>query len=336
MRLGSCGHAAFVLGLVVLGCAKVTTDYPDIGGSSGGGGGYAGSSPSAGSGNYSATGGYAYGGSANAGTATSGGAAPSGGRLSVGGSPVGTGGTTSSGGVPSTGGTATGGLAPVGGWTSVCAAPGSAFCDDFEAESVGGPAAKWTAGSGTWSVATDPTQVAGDLKVYTNSADNAHSVAGTATYTNASIEASIKVLSFSSNSASNAAGIFLRNDGTNEYDLSLGGDGKVYLRRTPTSSTEISCNSGTSNGAGVTVSSSGCSTSRVCTGWFKLKLSVSGTAAAGITITGYVDPTASSGYTQVLQCTVTSGSYLIDAGAAGVFSKGSAPAEYDDVIITTQ
>jgi hypothetical protein len=262
--------------------------------------------------------------------------------VSVGGTPPGAGGTpgnggTSTGGVPSSGGAPTGGLAPVGGWTSLCANTAYAFCDDFETNSVGGPAAGWTAGSGTWSVTTDPTQVAGDQQVYTNAATaDSHTTAGTTAYASATIEATIKVLSFSSTSASNAAGIFLRNNGTNEYDLSLGGDGKVYLRRTPSSSTEVSCNSGTSNGTGVTVSTSGCSTSRPCTGWFKLKLAVSGTAAAGITLTGYVDPTASSGYTQVLQCTLTSGSYLIDSGTAGVFAKGNAPAEYDDVVITTQ
>jgi hypothetical protein len=339
----NCGHVrqtrpvlGAVLGLVVIGCANVTADYADVAGSGGGEVGYAGSSASGGS-SSTATGGSAYGGSTNTGGgAQAGGASPSGGNPS-GGTP-GTGGVPSTGGLPSTGGVATGGLAPVGGWTSVCAAPGYAFCDDFEANSVGGPATEWTAGSGTWSVSTDPTQVAGDQQVYTNTATaDSHTVAGSTAYANATIEAAIKVASFSSTSASNAAGIFLRNNGTNEYDLSVGGDGQVYLRRSPTSSTELSCSSGTSHGTGVTVNTSGCSTSRPCTGWFKLKLEVSGTAAAGITITGYVDPTASSGYTQVLQCTLDPGAqYMIDSGTAGVFAKSNAPAGYDDVIITTQ
>jgi hypothetical protein len=214
------------------------------------------------------------------------------------------------------------------------------LCDDFEANTVGGPAAGWVAGSGTWSVTTDPTQVAVDQQVYSNSAtDNSHSVAGTvaagtASYTNASIEAAIKVISFSGTSASNAAGIFLRSTSTGEYDLALGGDGRVYLRRSPTGSTEVPCTTGTSNGPGLTVSNTGCTR---CTGWFKLKLVVSGTVAAGITITGYIDPTGSSGYTQALQCIQDPGTqYMFESGTAGVFSKSGAPAEYDDVIITTE
>jgi hypothetical protein len=72
------------------------------------------------------------------------------------------------------------------------------------------------------------------------------------------------------------------------------------------------------------------------TGWFKLKLEVTGTVASGITITGYVDPNG-SGYTEVLQCMLSPGStYMFDSGTAGVFSKSSAPAEFDDVLIVTQ
>ena len=144
--------------------------------------------------------------------------------------------------------------------------------------------------------------------------------------------------SFSSTSASNAAGVFLRSNGTNDYDLSLGGDGMVYLRRSQISSTQETCTSGTSSAAsGVTVTTTGCTSANPCTpGWFKLKLAVSGTVAGGITITGYVDPTGSSGYTQVLQCVQNPGTqYMIDTGTAGVFAKGSAPAEYDDVLIST-
>jgi hypothetical protein len=189
-------------------------------------------------------------------------------------------------------------------------------------------------------VTTDSTQIAGDQKVYSNaSGGNSESKAGTGTYANATIEARIRVTSFSSNSASNAAGIYLRRSGSNDYDLALGGDAKVYLRRDPGSSTEETCSSGTTNGtSGVTITTTGCPTSKACTpGWFKLKLVVSGTVASGITITGYVDPTASGTYTQVVQCVQNQVSnYMFDSGTAGVFAKGSAPANYDDVVITTQ
>jgi hypothetical protein len=229
-----------------------------------------------------------------------------------------------------TGGVSTGGAAPSGGWTSTCATPGYAFCDDFEANTVGGPAAGWTSTTGTWSVTSDPTQVAGDQNVYSNaSTSDSKSQAGSGTYANASIEAKIKVTRFSSTSGSNAAGVYLRGNGTNDYDLSLAGDGMLYLRRTPTSSTELGCTSGNSNGpSGVTVGTT------TGTDWFKLKLEVTGAAAGGIDITGYVDATG-SGYVQVLQCLLVSGAYMFDSGTAGVFSKANAPAEFDDVLIMT-
>jgi hypothetical protein len=192
---------------------------------------------------------------------------------------------------------------------------------------------------GTWSVIADSTEATGDQLVYSNkNVSNSTSQAGTSSYTNATIEARLKVTSFSSTSASNAAGIFLRNNGTNDYDLSLGGDGMVYLRRSPISSTQETCSTGPSSAnSGVTVTTTGCSSASPCTpGWFKLKLAVSGTVAGGITITGFVDPTGSSGYTQVLQCVQNPGTqFMIDTGTAGVFAKGSAPAEYDDVLIST-
>ena len=217
----------------------------------------------------------------------------------------------------------------MGGTRATCPA-GSAFSDNFELYAVGAAAAGWTASLGTWSVTTDSTETAGDQQVYSNkTTSNSSSQAGTGCYANATIEARIKVTSFSSTSASNAAGIYLRSNGTNDYDLSLGGDGVVYLRRSQISSTQETCSSGNSNGiSGVTVSTSG-------SGWFKLKLVVTGTVAAGITITGYVDPTGSSGFTQVLQCVQNPGiQYTIDTGTAGVFSKGNAPSEYDDVNIS--
>jgi hypothetical protein len=213
------------------------------------------------------------------------------------------------------------------------------FCDNFEQDTPGSAANGWTPGLGTWSVITDTTETASDQQVYSNkNFANSTSQAGTSSYANATIEARLKVTSFSSTSASNAAGIFLRSNGTNDYDLALGGDGVVYLRRAQTSSTQETCSTGTSSAAsGVPVTTTGCSSASPCTpGWFKLKLAVSGTVAGGVTITGYVDPTGSSGYTQVLQCVQSTGTqYMIDTGTAGIFAKGSAPAEYDEVLIST-
>jgi len=227
------------------------------------------------------------------------------------------------GGAPATGGASTGDAG------STCAS-GYAFCDNFESYAIGAAAGTWVASSGSWSVVTDTTVTAGDQKVYSNAGTgNAVARTGTTAYTNASIEARIRVVSFSSTSASNSAGVFLRSNGTNDYDFSLGGDGKVYLRREPGSSTEESCTGTTSAASGVTVSSTR------STGWFRLKLTVAGTVAAGTTLTGFVDATASGTFTQVVQCTQAPGtSYMIDTGTAGVFAKGSAPANYDDVAIS--
>ncbi len=329
-----------ILPLALLGfaCAKVTTHYPDIDG-----GLDAGTNGSVGG---SGSGGYVT--SINVGgTPATGGARATGGLPSsnpaTGGANA-AGGSMSTGGVKATGGAATGGMPATGGAPIIVDAgptcpPGSTFCDDFEAYAVGGPASQWTPGAGTWGVTSDTTQTAGDQQVYSNtSTSNSVSKAGTGTYANATIEARIRVTAFSSTSASNSAGIYLRSNGTNDYDLSLGGDGVVYLRRDPTSSTGESCTGTASGNSNVTIAATGCPSSKPCTpGWFKLKLVVSGTAAAGITITGYVDPTASGTYTQVVNCTQSSGSnYMYDSGSAGVFAKGNAPANYDDVVISTQ
>ncbi len=273
------------------------------------------------------------GGSANTGGLVATGGAPVAGGASTMGGALPTGGTVATGGAPATGGS----TSSTGGSSSTCAA-GYVFCDNFEAYTVGGAVSNWTAITGTWSIATDSTEPAGDQQVYSNkSTSNSASQAGTVSYADATIEARIKVTSYSSNSASNAAGIYLRNNGTNDYDLSLGADGVVYLRRSPTSSTVEVCSSGTTSGpSGITIATTGC-TSGLCTpGWFKLKLVVAGTAASGITITGYIDPTGASGYTQALQCVQNAGTqYMINTGTAGVFSKGSAQAEYDDVLISS-
>jgi hypothetical protein len=319
---------ALPVALLGTACAKVTTHYPDFDGGLNAGGGSSGVS--------GAEGGYETsvslgGGAPTGGSRATGGVAAT--NPATGGSTANTGGDTSAaGGAPATGG------APV----IVDAGPtcpaGSSFCDDFEAYAVGGPASQWTARSGSWSVTTDSTQAAGDQQVYTNaSTSNASSTAGTGTYADATIEARIRVTAFSSTSASNAAGIYLRSNGSNDYDFALGGDGQVYLRRDPTSSTAETCTGETSASSGVAVLAAGCPSSKPCTGWFKLKLTVSGTVAAGVTITGYVDPTGTSGYTQVLQCVQNTGSqYMYDSGSAGVFAKGSAPANYDDVAISVQ
>jgi|GEM_PF-4285314 len=314
--------------LLPFACAKVTTNYPDIdGGPDSGGGGNAGGAGTGGLATSISVGGTA---AATGGARATGGVAAMGGVPATGGSKA-TGGTSAvvgTGGTPATGGSS----AVISGDAGTSCATGSAFCDDFETYTVGGPASQWTSTTGTWTVATDTTETAGDQKVYSNkTTGNASSQAGTGTYTNATIEARMKVTSYSSTSASNSAGIFLRSNGTNDYDLSVGGDGVVYLRRTPTSSTGESCSSGAnaSTGSVVTVTTGG-------SGWFRLKLVVSGTVAAGIVSTGFVDATGSGVYTQVLQCTQSAGTqYMYDTGTAGVFSKGNAPAQYDNVIIST-
>jgi len=274
------------------------------------------------------------GGSASAGgvTATEG-SKPAGGTAASGGTPS-TGGRVATGGVKSTGG-----VTVAGGGTAAACAAGYGFCDNFESYTVGNAATAWVPGTGTWSVGFDATAPAADQQVYSNkSTSNSTSQAGTAIYANASIEARIRVTSFSSTSSSSAAGLFLRNNGNNDYDLALGADGALYLRRAQNSSTAHSCSAGSATApSGITIASAGCAAGYCTPSWFKLKLVVHGTTAAGITITAYIDRTGSSGYTQAFQCTqdpVTA--YTFASGTAGVFSKGSAQAEYDDVLITVQ
>jgi len=327
------------IALLAYACAKVTTNYPDVDGGTDNGIGGGGGNGGIGTGGSAGNGGIGTGGAvtfATGGALLTGGARGLGGLTSLGGL---TGGSPNTGGAKATGGSipGTGGTPPTGGAHPIivgdagpfCPA-GAAFCDDFESYTTA--ATQWTASSGSWSVTTDATELVGDQRVFANaSTGNSMSSVSSGTYANATIEARMRVTSFSSNSASNSAGIFLRSNGTNDYDLSLGGDGKIYLRRSQTSSTEETCSSGTSNGTGVPV------TNAAGSGWFKLKLQVSGTVAAGITVTGWVDPTGSSGYTQVLQCTQATGTtqYMYDSGTAGVFSKSNAPAEYDDVVVTS-
>jgi hypothetical protein len=271
------------------------------------------------------------GGLSNTGGTLEGGASPTGGR-SMGSSP--------SGGASTTGGrSATGGSLSAGGSTSASCASGYVFCDNFESYTLGSLVTPWAAGAGIWSVVSDATAPVGDRQVYANkSASNSNSQAGSNVYTNATIEARIRVTSFASNSSSNAAGIFLRNNGTYDYDLSLGGDGTLNLRRTQATSTLHTCSSGAATAkSGVSITEADCSPTGFCSaGWFKVKLAITGTISAGVTITAYVDATASGTYTQAFQCVqnTDSSTYMVGSGTAGVFSKGSAQAEYDDVLIS--
>ncbi len=300
------------------------------GGTAGSGvlGGAGGSAASVGGG--SSTGGaVAAGGSGggSAGTSSSGGSAGKGGSGGSSGS-AGSGGTSGSGGTAGTGGTSGSGGSGGTGYQPVCNTQGFVFCDDFEDHTAGGGAAGWTTDGGSWTVFVDTGLPAGEQQVYRNtSTSDSGAKAGSTSYGDATIQARVKVTNFNSNSNSNAAGVYMRDNGSNAYNLALGGDGKVYLRRTLNSSTEIACASGTTNVV------SGL-TSPFENVWIGLKLQVSGTGAS-ITLNGYID-TGSGFGSAVLSCTdPDSNTYEIATGTAGVFSKSGAPADYDDVMIST-
>jgi hypothetical protein len=314
--------------VAVVGCATETTDHPagddesssrggssSVGGSkSGGTSGLGGTKPVGGGGTSAggaagvtaggASAGSTAGGSKTAGTSGTGG---SGGNASAGG---GTGGSSSGAGGKTSGGTGGSGGAGGGGnggsGSAMCD-DGVAFCDDFEDQNANG----WTKSGGTWSVVQD----AADW-VYAGGNGSEEAYAGDATWTDQTIEANVKVVSFGGTSDSYRAGIMARHTGSSSfYVFALGGDGKLTLRKS-TSAPSGSTGTCAALAAGVDTNA-----------WLTLKMSVTGNAGS-VRIQTYINGQPRH------DCTTTSSP--LAQGRVGVLTYGSGTvAHFDDVSVTT-
>jgi pectate lyase len=194
------------------------------------------------------------------------------------------------------------------GSSSFCSLAASAFCDDFES----GRACGWTTSGGTWSVTSDSTFV------YTGGSGSYNSTAGSATWTDQTVEAKMKILTFGGSGSSYRAGIVARfAQSTNFYALAIDAAGDVRLLR---GSSSPSGSTGTCDGI-----PSGLST--LTNTWIDLKIQVSG-AGGNVHILTWVNGNA------VHDCTTTSST--VAAGKAGVMTYGSSTrAEFDDFRVTT-
>lgn len=313
---------ATAAGLFALGCVRVTTDYDDSAapraqagsagtseqapsdGGSTGSGGSTGGAPSTASGG--ATGGRAAqtGGTSSSGGG-SGGLSPAGGAATTtgGAEAAGSGGSSATGGAPSggaeTGGSATGGSSAAG--ASGIGCDGFVFCDDFEDASADG----WTTSGGTWAVVSDTSWV------YQGGNGSQEAVAGQQSWTDQTVEARVKVVSFGGNTDSYRVGILARYTGSsNFYALAVGADGNLTLRKS------------TSQLSGCDPVASGIDPSA----WFTLKLEVSGPASA-VQIRTYINDTLAQ------ECAVTDG---LASGQVGVVTYGSSTdGQFDDIRVST-
>jgi hypothetical protein len=184
---------------------------------------------------------------------------------------------------------------------------GVAFCDDFEDHNANG----WTKSGGTWTVLAD----GGDW-VYEGGNGSEEAYAGDVAWTDQTVEANVKVISFGGTSDSYRAGIMARRSGGSSfYVFALGADGNLTLRK---STSTPSGSSGTC--APIAAGIDG-------TAWFTLKMTVSGPASS-VRIRTYLNGTLKH------DCTTTSSTVV--SGQAGLLTYGSnTVAHFDDVSVTT-
>jgi hypothetical protein len=132
--------------------------------------------------------------------------------------PTGGGGAGGGGSGGASGSSGAGGSGGAGG--SFCSQAGFAFCDDFE----DGNASGWLPSGGTWAVTTDGSFV------YQGGNGSFQSTAGSTTWTDLSLQARVKLLSFGGTSASYRAGLVARYNGSsNDYVVALDATGSLVL-----------------------------------------------------------------------------------------------------------
>ena len=226
---------------------------------------------------------------AGAGGAAGGGTAGAGGG---GGSSGGSGGSSGPGGA---GGGGRGG--------SVCA--GGVFCDDFE----DGDAIGWVPIGGTWSVVSDGSSV------YRGANGSGNSIAGSASWTDQTVEARVKVVQFGNTKAGFRAGVIARYaNATSFYVFLYDGSGGLRLLKDgdlPPSHAGACAKVDANLTAG---------------SWHTLKLVVSGSTT--VRLQTFLDGTA------IHDCTSASGT--VPAGAVGAYVYGANTiVEFDDVKVST-
>jgi hypothetical protein len=234
---------------------------------------------------------------AGAGGSGAGGAAGTGG----GGAGAGTGGSAGTGSAGS--GSAGGAAGDAGGSGSRC--PGSVFCDDFE----DGDAIDWVPIGGTWSVVSDGSSV------YRGANGSGNSIAGSASWTDQTVEARVKVVQFGNTKPGFRAGVIARYANTTSFYVFLyDGSGGLRLLKDgdlPPSHAGACAKIDANLAAG---------------SWHTLKLTVSGSTT--IRLQTFLDGTP------VHDCTSTSGT--VPAGAVGTYVYGSNTiVEFDDVKVST-
>jgi pectate lyase len=266
--------------------ACVPPPEPDGGATGGTSGGTGGGSAGAGGG-----GGGGTGGAAGAAGASGGGTTGTGGR-----------GGGTGGGSAGAGGGGAGGRGGAGGGG---ACPGHAFCDDFE----DGDAAGWTPIGGTWAVVADGSSV------YRGANGSGNAIAGSAAWTDQTVEARVKVVQFGNDKAGFRGGVIARYaSASNFYVFFVDGTGALRVlmdNDTPSGHT------------------GGCAKvdANLAPGsWHTLKLTASGSAS--VRLQTFVDGAP------VHDCTTTSGT--VPAGSAGAYVYGSNTiVEFDDVTVST-
>jgi hypothetical protein len=238
------------------------------------------------------------------GAAGTGGAAGSGGGAGAGGG--GRGGAA--GGSGGTAGTAAGGRggaagAAGAGGSSACA--GYVFCDDFEDGDAGG----WAPIGGTWSVISD------GGSAYRGANGSGNAIAGSAAWTDQTVEARVKVTQFGNNKAGFRAGVIARYASAGSFYVFLV-DGTGSLRLLDDEDTP----------AGHTGTCGKIDANLAAGSWHTFKLKVSGSTS--VRLQTFLDGTA------VHDCTSTSST--VPAGAAGAYVYGANTiVEFDDVKVST-
>jgi len=180
-----------------------------------------------------------------------------------------------------------------------------AFCDDFE----DGDAIGWTPIGGTWSVIGD------GGSVYRGANGSGNAIAGSASWTDQTVEARVKVVQFGNTKPGFRAGVIARYaNATSFYVFLYDGGGSLRLLKDgdlPPSHAGACAKIDANLTAG---------------SWHTLRLSVSGSTT--VRLQTFLDGTP------IHDCTTTSGT--VPAGAAGAYVYGSNTiVEFDDVRVST-
>ena len=192
-----------------------------------------------------------------------------------------------------------------GGTSAGNACPGYAFCDDFE----DGDAAGWVSIGGTWSIVSD------GGSVYRGASGPGNSIAGSASWTDQTVEARVKIAQFGNTSPGFRGGVIARYANATSFYVFLY-DGSGALR--------LLVNDGMPAGRSGTC---GKIDANLTGGsWHTLRLRVSGSTS--VRLQTFLDGTP------VHDCTSTSGT--IPAGAVGTYVYGANTiVEFDDLKVST-